>query len=144
MTSDSVIKVEYLYELWEANWDDGPMGNWQILRYEVTKKTPKRIYISLRGRTAFVDRQQIESDGEFFYRPTGRILYLSEPDIPHQPKPPSLPELKQIMADAHPDRGGTEEAFIAARRRYKKARDTQLVSGMDLSTGTHPTAKERT
>jgi hypothetical protein len=25
------------------------------------------------------------------------------------------------MADAHPDRGGTNEAFMAARERYKQA-----------------------
>jgi hypothetical protein len=35
----------------------------------------------------------------------------------------SLPELKQAMADAHPDRGGTDEAFIAARQRYQKAKE---------------------
>jgi hypothetical protein len=33
-----------------------------------------------------------------------------------------LLRLKQAMADAHPDRGGTSEAFIAARKRYLKAK----------------------
>ena len=123
MTGDSVSKVEYLYELWDANWDDGPYGNWQIHKHEITRKTAKRIYITFRGRTAFVDRHKIESVGEIFYRPAARILYLTEPNIPHQTKPPSLSELKQRMAEAHPDRGGTEEAFIAARRRYEKSRN---------------------
>jgi hypothetical protein len=113
--------TEYLYELWDANWDDGPLGNWQILRHEITRKTAKRIYFHFRGRPAFVDRQRIEADGKIFYRPAAHTLYLAEPDIPHRPKPPSLPELKRAMADAHPDRGGSDEAFIAARARYETA-----------------------
>lgn len=117
--------VEFLYELWEANWDDGPLGNWQIHRHEITRKTAKRIYFTHRHRTAFVDRQRIEADGEIFYRPAACRLYLAEPEIPHRPKPLSLPELKQAMADAHPDRGGTDAAFIAARTRYERARATQ-------------------
>lgn len=34
---------------------------------------------------------------------------------------PELKQLRMAMADAHPDRGGTSEAFIAARERYKRA-----------------------
>jgi hypothetical protein len=34
------------------------------------------------------------------------------------------------MADAHPDRGGSDEAFIAARKRYEQARQI---------TAAHPT-----
>ncbi|MDX3354725.1 hypothetical protein PV703_15705 [Streptomyces sp. ME01-24h] len=113
---------EFLYELWDANWDDGPLGNWQILRHEITRKTARRIYFDFRGRTAFVDRHRIETDGEVFYRAAARRLYLAEPEIPHQPKPLSLPELRKAMADAHPDRGGSNEAFIAARTRYEAAR----------------------
>lgn len=120
--SADLTAAEFLYELWDANWDDGPLGSWQILRHEITRKTAKRIYFTFHGRTAFVDRQQIEADGEIFYRPTARRLYLAEPEIPHQPKPLSLPELRKAMADAHPDRGGTDEAFIAARQRYERAR----------------------
>ena len=115
--------AEFLYELWDANWDDGPLGNYQILRHPITKKTPKRIYFTRGGsRAAFVDRRQIEANGEIFYRPIARTLYLAEPQIPGRPKPPSLPELRKAMADAHPDRGGTDEAFIAARQRYEHAR----------------------
>ncbi|MBH0245845.1 hypothetical protein I3W98_28000, partial [Streptomyces cavourensis] len=51
-------------------------------------------------------------------------LHLNPPEIPSQPKPPSLAELKAAMAAAHPDRGGTDEAFIAARVRYERARTT--------------------
>ncbi|MCX5407472.1 hypothetical protein OHA37_26865 [Streptomyces sp. NBC_00335] len=115
--------VEFLYELWDANWDDGPLGNYRILRHRITKKTARRIYFVRCGdRPAFVDRQRMEAAGEIFYRPIARTLYLAEPTLPRQPKPASLPELKAAMADAHPDRGGTNSAFIAARQRYERAR----------------------
>ncbi|WP_399554190.1 hypothetical protein OG582_40395 (plasmid) [Streptomyces anulatus] len=120
---DEVVATEYLYELWDANWDDGPLGNYKVLRYEITKKTPKRIYFVMNGRSGFVDRPRIEADGEILHGYTRRRLHLNPPEIPSQRKSPSLPELKQAMADAHPDRGGTDEAFIAARARYERARD---------------------
>jgi hypothetical protein len=37
---------------------------------------------------------------------------------------PDLSELKAAMAAAHPDRGGSSEAFIAARTRYVEARQS--------------------
>jgi hypothetical protein len=37
---------------------------------------------------------------------------------------PDLAALKQAMADAHPDRGGTDAAFIEARERYVEAKQT--------------------
>lgn len=119
--------VEFLYELWDANWDDGPMGNWQILEHPITKKTAKRIYFTYSTgghRTGYVDRQRIEADGEICHGYTLRRLHLAPPEIPHRPKPPSLAELKAAMAAAHPDRGGSDEAFIAARQRYETARRT--------------------
>jgi hypothetical protein len=125
VTGREAVAAEFLYELWDANWDDGPMGNWQILQHPITKKTAKRIYFTRNGsRAAFVDRQQIEATGEIFYRPIARTLYLAPPEIPSKPKPPSLPELRKAMADAHPDRGGTDADFIAARQRYERARAT--------------------
>ncbi|MFE2556657.1 hypothetical protein ACFXGT_11565 [Streptomyces sp. NPDC059352] len=121
--------VEYLYELWDANWDDGPLGNYQILRHKITKKTPKRIYFTYgSGRTGYVDRQQIEADGEIHHGYTLRRLHLAPPEIPDHTRKPSLPELRKAMADAHPDRGGTDEAFIAARKRYADARRTQATA----------------
>jgi hypothetical protein len=118
-----LARTEYLYELWDANWDDGPLGNYQILAHPITKKTTKRIYFRLlNGRTGYVDRQRIEADGEIYHSYTYRRLHLTKPEIPTRPQPPSLAELKTAMAAAHPDRGGTDEAFIAARRRYEAAR----------------------
>ena len=119
--------AEFLYELWDANWDDGPAGNWQILEHPITKKTSKRIYFTYSTgshRAGYVDRQRIEADGEIYHGYTLRRLHLSRPEIPDHSKRPSLAELKQAMADAHPDRGGSDEAFIAARRRYESAKAT--------------------
>lgn len=119
----ALAPAEFLYELWDANWDDGPLGNYKILAHPVTKKTAKRIYFTyLRGRNGFVDRQRIEADGEVYHGYSRRRLHLAPPDIPRRAKPPTLPELRKAMADAHPDRGGTHEAFIAARQRYESAR----------------------
>ncbi|MCG0061687.1 hypothetical protein L0F81_00035 [Streptomyces tricolor] len=116
--------AEFLYELWDANWDEGPLGNYQILAHPITKKTPKRIYFVFlnQRRTSFVDRQKIEAAGEVYHGYTMRRLHLTPPEIPDREKKPSLPELRKAMADAHPDRGGSDEAFIAARRRYEAAR----------------------
>jgi hypothetical protein len=115
--------TEFLYELWDANWDDGPLGNYQILAHPITKKTAKRIYFTyLNGRSGFVDRQRIEADGEVCHGYTLRRLHLAPPEIPSRPKSPSLSELRKAMAAAHPDRGGTNTEFIAARARYERAR----------------------
>jgi hypothetical protein len=124
--------TEYLYELWDANWDDGPLSNYQILAHPITKKTAKRIYFTYSTgghRSGYVDRQKIEAAGEIYHGYTLRRLHLTQPEIPHRPKPPSLPELRKAMADAHPDRGGTDEAFIAARTRYEQARSRNARSG---------------
>ena len=117
--------AEYLYELWDANWDDGPFGNWQILEHPITKKTAKRIYFTYSTgghRPGYVDRQQLEAAGEIYHGYTRRRLHLIRPETPQRPARSSLTELKQAMADAHPDRGGNDEAFIAARRRYEAAK----------------------
>jgi hypothetical protein len=122
----TAVRVEFLYELWDANWDDGPLGNYQVLAHPITKKTAKRIYFTYctgGHRAGFVDRQKIEAAGEVYHGYTRRRLHLTEPEIPSRPKPPSLPGLKAAMAAAHPDRGGTHEAFIAARKRYETARE---------------------
>ncbi|MGW6222258.1 hypothetical protein ACWF8U_20510 [Streptomyces olivaceus] len=119
--------TEYLYELRDVNWDDGPLGNYQLYAHPITRKTARRIYFTYlnQSRTSFVDRQKIEADGEVYHGYTLRRLHLAPPEIPDRPKRASLPELKQQMADAHPDRGGTDEAFIAARQRYKTAKARQ-------------------
>ncbi|MFJ2067067.1 hypothetical protein ACIOIM_29270 [Streptomyces albidoflavus] len=117
--------AEYLYELWDANWDDGPLGNYQILAHPITRKTAKRIYFTYSTgghRAGFVDRQKIEAAGEIYHGYTMRRLHLAPPEIPHRSQKPSLSELRRAMAAAHPDRGGTDAEFIAARARYEQAK----------------------
>jgi hypothetical protein len=67
----------------------------------------------LAGRLFFATREAAEGD-----------LYRGERERAEQAAREALPikELRRAMADAHPDRGGTAEQFIEARRRYETAR----------------------
>ncbi|TKA13197.1 hypothetical protein [Actinacidiphila oryziradicis] len=115
-------QVECLHEIYDPNWDE-PFEGYAIRRHRITKKTPKRIfYTDDWGRTYSLDRQRLEADGEIWDRVHNRRLYLREPELPQPPKRPSVAELKQRMADAHPDRGGNDAEFIAARQKYERAR----------------------
>lgn len=138
MTAD-VSAVEYLYGT-RVEWpDDGPEIR-ETVPFHVTRKTAKRVYYVRRklGRTGrvdigFVDREALERDGEV----TRRSGHWWERDFRlfgtldaaeaylgiglHAPKAPDVAQLKQEMAAAHPDRGGTAEEFIAARDRYERA-----------------------
>ena len=66
--------------------------------------------------------------------PAGRLFFASreaaedalrrgerERSEPAAPQAPPIKELRRAMADAHPDRGGSAERFIEARRRYETA-----------------------
>jgi hypothetical protein len=64
------------------------------------------------GRLFFATRQAAE---DHLYRGEGE---RAEQGVPHAC---SVKELRRAMADAHPDRGGTTEQFIDARRRYQTA-----------------------
>ncbi|WP_328845466.1 hypothetical protein [Streptomyces sp. NBC_00258] len=125
------------YELDDVTWISG-----KVVRFPITKKTAKRIYY-LRPRflympgpdwePGYVDRQELERHGSV-HVPYWHLLFAEPPELPspralragrRQPDsapPPELKELKAAMAAAHPDRGGTSEAFIAARERYERAR----------------------
>ncbi|NUP19045.1 MAG: WhiB family transcriptional regulator [Streptomyces sp.] len=115
-------QVEYLYELWDANWDDGPLGNYEIRRHPITRKTNLQIRFTYMGRPSFTDRQRIEADGEIYHRRLRCLLYLTPPQLPTHPEPADLQTLRQAMAAAHPDRGGTDAAFITAHTAYQQAR----------------------
>jgi hypothetical protein len=86
------------------------------------------------GRIGFVDRQKLEATGEVYNQ--GRHwcyadfhLHASLEGLlrrfgrhQHQPVVDDLCQLKAAMAAAHPDRGGSNAAFIEARERYVAAR----------------------
>ena len=64
------------------------------------------------GRLFFATREAAEAG-----------LYRGERERAEQAarEAPRIKELRRAMADAHPDRGGTAEQFIQARRRYQTA-----------------------
>lgn len=120
--------VGYLYAIEPGRYalDDQTWIPGGIVQFPITKKTARRIYY-LRPRyrsewePGYVDRQELERTGSV--RATRWLMLFAEP--PELPKPaaaPDLKELKAAMAAAHPDRGGTDAEFIAARDRYVKAR----------------------
>jgi hypothetical protein len=139
-TSDA-RRVEYLYG--HTNSSFSPV------RFRVTKKTAKRIYYirhaeyldehgeprrDVRGNdygSGYVDRQKLEADGSV----KNRGVHWSAPDYHlypsfealmgdrcREPEKPDLAQLKAAMTAAHPDKGGTSAAFIAARKAYVEAR----------------------
>jgi hypothetical protein len=144
-TSDAHV-VEYLY----GSWWDGEDGKSLPYRFRITKKTAKRIFYSRSGEQiddfgepqwvrdrdneiGYVNRQKLEADGEV----DNRGVHWCQPDSHlyislqrlladirrHEREPgPDLKTLKAEMAAAHPDRGGSNAAFIAARARYVAAR----------------------
>ncbi len=137
-TPASLGTVEYLYGT-RVEWpEDGPEIR-ETVPFRVTRKTAKRVYYvrqQYRGgreTIGFVDRDALERDGEVtrrsghWWEEDSRLfatLDAAEEYIGigrHAPKAPDLAQMKQEMADAHPDRGGTAEEFIAARDRYERA-----------------------
>jgi hypothetical protein len=122
--------IEYLY-------------GWHC-RYQIIKRTARRIYYLKQGeridkhgeptgefeyphwerdysRIGFVDRQKLEAAGEVHYLYPSLQASLAKYYREDQP-PLDLRKLKAEMAAAHPDRGGSSAAFIAARQAYVAAR----------------------
>jgi hypothetical protein len=56
-------------------------------------------------------------------------LYSREREREREQALPDLRQLRRQMADAHPDRGGTAEQFMAARERYKQAARARVAVG---------------
>jgi hypothetical protein len=105
----------------------------RVVAFRITKRTARRIYYDANilarhaGRIRYIDRQAIETAGKVS-RKSG---HWWEPDLQLWLKPtqtwppqqqPDLATLKAQMAAAHPDRGGSDAEFIAARQRYERAR----------------------
>ncbi|MFE9812446.1 hypothetical protein [Streptomyces sp. NPDC005548] len=140
MTADAapgedLLKVEYLYAI-EAEHYQGDDNRLyvpkRVITFRIVRKTPKRIYYlrhERRGRSdvGYIDRLQIEADGELFRKSAGwwevdARLYLEAPELEEYAPAPDLDALKAAMRTAHPDVGGSHEAFLEAHERYERAR----------------------
>ncbi len=138
-TTDT-LPVEYLYAIdhcrGSLDCDNAyepmtPEQHWQhhIRSFRITKRTAKRIYYVRRepGDIGYVDRQGLEEKGEVWraggWWEADKHLYATPPPAPEHIAAPDLKQLKAEMAAAHPDRGGSNEQFREARRRYVTARD---------------------
>ncbi|WP_329103188.1 hypothetical protein [Streptomyces sp. NBC_01439] len=126
--------VEYLYGI-----DHGGEHNdftSTVVQFRIIRRTARRIYYlnnhctEREQGTRYVDRQELEAAGKV--RRASRYagedfttLYAAPPDLDERRRtepPVDLGALRQRMADAHPDRGGTDAEFIAARTAYDRAR----------------------
>jgi hypothetical protein len=133
---EDLLKVEYLYAIQAEHWsgDDSRFHvPKQVITFRIIKKTPKRIYYIAsegwepRRRTGYVDRQRIEAEGEVYSRSLHWSapdfhLYLEAPELEEYAPAPDLAQLKAAMRAAHPDVGGSDEAFREAHERYERAR----------------------
>jgi hypothetical protein len=132
---EDILAVEYLYAI-EAEHHEGDDNRFhvpkRVITFRVTKKTARRIYYLRSERLGrmdigYVDRQQIEAEGELFRKSAGwwerdARLYLEPPVLQTYAPAPDLAELKAAMRAAHPDVGGSNEAFREAHERYERAR----------------------
>ena len=141
--------VEYLYS--RAHHD----GEIYLYRFQIAKRTAKRVYYlrkeelidehgglyetgiedtTYNGVVGFVDRQQLEAEG-FVWSNSDGHLYASLSRLlaavnryidPGDPvEKPDLKKLKAEMVAAHPDKGRSSAAFIAARAAYEEALETR-------------------
>ncbi|HEX6451711.1 MAG TPA: hypothetical protein VF060_19890 [Trebonia sp.] len=143
------VPVEYLYVPCVHTRYDGHSAQTRcwVQAVPIVKKTAKWIYYtsdSWNPREAVVspgciNREQMETDARCHGPgPAGRKFFATreaaEDDLrrgvrarPERAAPQEAPikellkELRHVMVDAHPDRGGTAEQFIQARRRYEAA-----------------------
>jgi hypothetical protein len=141
--------IEYLYGTYTAEDGDGYVKT-RVIPFRIVKKTAKRIFYVkdwIHGETdrlGSVDRRQLEATGEVYQRSRGYWnadfhLYAEIPDIDscrldRVALKAELVRLRTEMADVHPDRGGTDAAFIAARERYEavRSRFTRVVGMVDV------------
>jgi len=126
--------VEYLYAVVAGHYDaDDEWVDPSIATFRITRRTAKRIYYVRRENgceveIGYVSRLKLEADGEVHNHGAGGWwapdfhLYAAPPEVmPARPESPDVRGLKAAMRAAHPDMGGTDAAFIAARRRYERA-----------------------
>lgn len=134
------VPVEYLYGVQPMHWvGDEVRVDARVVRFRIVRKTRARIFYvrdERRGtpRIGSVNRVRLEADGDVYRGATtgwwerDKRVYLAPPvldaDAAVRPSPATLAELKAAMTAAHPDHGGTGEAFMRAHAAYRQARRT--------------------
>ncbi|MFI8265328.1 hypothetical protein [Streptomyces sp. NPDC085665] len=127
--------VEYLYAV-DAGGEHNDFTA-EVVAFRITRRTARRVYYvrdERRGEPVlgFVDRQALEADGQvrraakYAFEPY-TTLYAAPPDLARNQggaQQVDLTVLKQRMKQAHPDVGGTDAEFIAARDAYERARSS--------------------
>ncbi len=129
----AIVPVEYLYGTWTLEDADGYIVT-RVEAFRIKKKTAKRIFYYSNddghdGRCRSVDRAILEESGSVYNRSRGAWApdyHLFEDRADVEPAPvetasAKVSRLRAEMADAHPDRGGTDAAFIQAHQRYQRA-----------------------
>ncbi|WP_097964917.1 hypothetical protein [Streptomyces sp. or20] len=91
---------EYLYEVLNG----GPLG-FRFRRYEIAKKTARRIYFCMGNGQGFVDRQLIETRGLTYHRPSNRYLSLKQPELATECGSPKNSPAVQAQGQTSPSKG---------------------------------------
>ncbi|MFE5675082.1 WhiB family transcriptional regulator [Streptomyces erythrochromogenes] len=125
------VPVEYLYGIESGRWEGAHWVPARVVRFPILRKTERRIYYvrgcGAEGKLRHVDRAALEAEGEICRnKATGwweldKFLYVAPPTIGPAPGT-NLGELRAAMTAAHPDRGGSVEAFTTAYAAYDQAR----------------------
>jgi hypothetical protein len=125
--------ADFIYGAFVSSWVDDETGDHTraVYPFQVIKRTPKFIYyMGPYERRRRIDREAFERDGSIatrHYWEHDHHLFAAfedaEKDIaPFEVGTPDVRQLRREMADAHPDAGGSNETFIAARQRYERGR----------------------
>lgn len=102
-----------------------------VVRFPITKRTDSRVYFhayTLGNLAAihYVDAARLARDGEAPMPGEGwpadfRNTFYAARETAEAIARGDIRQLRRQMASAHPDRGGTDGQFMAARKRYERA-----------------------
>jgi len=84
----------------------------------VTHASATHIHFRAFGADRRISRAALAATGAVRLHDLDLTVHLSPPPVPA----PSLGQLRRAAADAHPDRGGSAAAFMAAHAAYRAAR----------------------
>ncbi len=84
----------------------------------VTHATDTHLFFRAFGADRRIFRAALAATGSVRLEDIDLTVHLSPPPVPA----PSLAQLRRAAADAHPDRGGSAAAFMAAHAAYLTAK----------------------